>query len=164
MLNRQGAILTLFIVGSLLSGCSGTAQNTNAPAANAATNSAQDPKLARTNAEELSVLINLPFETEDVAWKSYTERNKLIAVFRFSPADAARVVAEVSKSGPPRPVNIAVETWFPDELIAQSDMSGDKNIRGLAYPATIFYQEPYKNGSIAHIEGGDYFVLELSSK
>ena len=83
---------------------------------------------------------------------------------RFSSADSDKIVAEASKNGSPQNAEIAVENWFPDELVAQGEMSGDNALKGLAYPANAFFLEPYTSGRITRIEGGDYFVLELIAK
>ena len=37
-------------------------------------------------------------------------------------------------------------------------------LAGQSYAANAFYQEPYTDGRITHIENTDYFVLELSEK
>ena len=79
---------------------------------------------------------------------------------RLSPSDANKLVAETGAAGTPES-SIAVESWFPDELIAQSEMSGDSALKGVSYPANAFVQEPYTVGKITRIEGTDYFILEL---
>jgi len=133
----------------------------NAPA-NSPTNQAN--AAAKTNAEELGLLVNIPYETEDIVWKQDDANKKLIAVFRLTPADSAKVVAEAEKVRPPQAVNIASETWFPAELIAQSAMSGDDSLNGKSYVANSFLQDPYKSGTISRIDNTDYFVLEVSAK
>lgn len=120
---------------------------------------------ARTNIEELGLLINIPaYEAEDIVWKEDPSQKRLVAVFRFSHDDSTKLIEATASSDTPRVVNVAVEAWFPDELIAQGDMSGDSGLRGTAYPATAFYQPPYTSGSLVRIESTDYFVLELTSK
>jgi hypothetical protein len=146
----------------LLQACCGTG-NANVdtpPAANAGDNN----NIARTNVEELALLVNVPYEVEDIVWKPDPALKKVTAVLRFSPVDANKVVAEAEKVGAAENATLAIETWFPAELIAQGDMSGDNALRGLAYPANSFHQEPYTTGRITRIEGSDYFVLELVAK
>ena len=137
-------------------GQSNTATATNKPAENA--------NVARSNAEELGVIVNIPYDTEDVAWKEDAAHKKVIAVLRFSPEDSARVVAEAQKVRTPEPATVSSETWFPAELIAQSEISGDDDLKGQSYAADQFFQDPYMNGRIVRIETTDYFVLELSAK
>lgn len=120
--------------------------------------------VAKTNAEELGVLINLPLETEEAVWKEDSARKKVIAVLRFSPADANTIASQAEKMRAPQNIEIPSESWFPAELIAQSEMSGDGNLKGRVYAANDFFQEPYTEGRITRIESTDYFVLELSAK
>jgi len=110
------------------------------------------------------MLINVPYETEDIVWKEIVPKKKLIAVIRLSPADAAKVIGEVQGIEPPQNVSIQSENWFPDELIAQSDLSGDDTLKGVAYSAKPFFQEPFSEGRVVRIEGTDYFVIEVSAK
>ena len=125
----------------------------------------ENANAAKTNAEELGVLVNLPFETEEAVWKEDAAHKKVIAVLRFSPADANKIVSRGGKdSARLRMSKVAAETWFPAELIAQSGASGDSNLKGLAYAANDFFQEPFTSGRIVRIENTDYFVLELSAK
>lgn len=161
---RAGVILALFLFALLLVSCGGTG-NSNAntgPVANLA--AADNTNTARTNVEELALLVNVPYEVEDIVWKPDAATKKVTAVLRFSPVDANKVVAEAEKVGRAESTTLAIETWFPAELIAQSDMSGDNALRGLAYPANSFHHEPYTAGRITRIEGSDYFVLELIAK
>ncbi len=138
--------------------------------ANTNVNSARSPESnsesssAKTNVEELGMLINVPYETEDIVWKEIVPKKKLIAVIRLSPADAAKVIGEVQGLEPPQNVSIQSENWFPDELIAQSDLSGDDTLKGVAYSAKPFFQEPFSEGRVVRIEGTDYFVIEVSAK
>ena len=162
---RVGVILALLLLAILFSACGDDNKNANTrPAPNASNSVGENSNSAKTNVEELGLLINIPYETEDIVWKESSAHKKVVAVFRFSTADANKLVAEAEKFGPPEKVSIAVETWFPDELTAQSDMSGDSTLKGSAFPANAFYQEPYTSGKITRIEGGDYFVLELTAK
>jgi hypothetical protein len=161
-----GQILTLLFAFVLLSAaCSGDSRNSNmaADANSAAARNANDSG-ARTDTEALGMLINVPFESEDTAWKEDPAKKKITAVFRFSPEDAKKLIAEAEKAGAPQPTSTSSETWFPAELIAQSEMSGDDDLKGQAYPANMFFQEPYTAGRVIHIDNTDYFVLEVTSK
>lgn len=161
---RTGIILALFATLATAPGCGGAANSntakSNRPAA--AIEPPEDPHVPKTNLEELRILINVPYEAEDVVWKEDAAHTKLIAVLRFLPADAAKAVAEAEKFGAPQAGVVSPESWFPDELTAQSEMSGDSALKGSVYPANGFLQEPYKTGKLTRIEGTDFFVLEVS--
>ncbi|MGH7783715.1 MAG: hypothetical protein ACREO5_07740, partial [Candidatus Binatia bacterium] len=83
---------------------------------------------------------------------------------RFSPENSKKFIADAEKIKAPEKVALSTETWFPPELIAQGDLSGNDNLTGMAYAANAFFQPPYVNGRITHIEDSDYFVLEVSAK
>ncbi len=160
---RFAVILTLFAVSVLTGSCSGGGdpkENSNSPVT--AKNS--NTTTAKTNVEELSLLITFPYETEDIVWKEDESNKRLIAVFRLSPADAAKLVTEAEKIRPAQAVTISPESWYPAELIAQSAMSGDDTLNGRSFAANGFLQEPYKSGTITRVDTTDFFVLEVSSK
>lgn len=142
-------------------GCVGGSQNANnkptGGPAGAQSNS------ARTNPEELGLLIRIPYETEDVVWKRVDD-SRLLAVLRFSKSDAEKVTAEALTYGAGQNVSLPVESWFPDELIAQGDMSGDSSLRGVSFPANGFVQEPFVSGRATRIDGTDFFVLEMTAR
>ncbi len=164
-ISKTTFFLTLCLSAVLLWACTNENGNVNAPSgANAAGDTAANANSAKTNVEELGLLANVPYETEDIVWKEDKVNAKLTAVLRFSPEDADKIVAESEKNGAPQRVNIAMESWFPAELTAQSELSGDQSLKGLAYPANIFYLAPYSSGRVARIEGSDYFILDLSAK
>lgn len=158
---RFGMLLLLacFIAASVA--CGGSS-NANAPKAANTPAPASNLNAVRTNAEELGVLVKLPYETEDIVWKEYPAKKKIVAIMKFSAADANKIVAEAG--GTPENTSIATESWFPEELIAQTEMSGDNALKGVSYPATAFYQEPYTVGKITRVEGSDYFILEAFAK
>ena len=156
-------ILALFLCAVSFAACGGGENNNARTNANAANRTGEGSITAKTNVEELSLLVNVPYEAEDIVWKEYTAVKKVIAVLRFSPEDANKVAASAEKYGAPEHVGLPVETWFPDELIAQGEMSGDRALKGLAYSANDFYLTPYTSGKITRIEASDYFVLEVSA-
>ncbi len=161
---RATAILIMITCLAFLGGCVGSdrmqSNSTSAPTLPTTENA----NTAKTNVEELGVLVNVPYEAEDIAWKDDAANKRLIAVLRFSAEDSAKLVEEAEKVRPPQHVNLPTEAWFPAELIAQSDLSGDDTLKGNSYAATNFLLEPYINGSITRIENTDYFVLEVSAK
>lgn len=160
---RTVVILALFLCAMLNPGCGGGNKNANLGSA-VSNGPLENTNSAKSNIEELSLQVNVPYEAEDIVWKETADHKQIIAVLRFSSEDANRVVAEAAPRQAPQNVILSSETWFPAELIAQSEMSGDDSLNGLAYAADRFYQEPYTSGRIVRIEGTDYFVLELSAK
>ena len=160
---RVAAILPLFLVIQLFIACTNSSSTTS-NSGSSANNAADNSNSARSNVEELGVLINMPYEAEDVVWKDYQEQKKVVAVLRFSTADANKLVAQAEKVRKPNPVTVGSESWFPPELVAQSDVSGDNSIKGVSYAADEFLQAPYNDGQITRIKDTDYFVLEVSAK
>ena len=160
---KIGIILAFFSVCALFTACGGPANSnvaSNGPA-NAASDSAN---AAKTNVEELGLLINMPYEAEEVVWKEDAQHKKVIAVLRFSPDDSKKFVAEAEKIKAPQKVTLSTQTWFPPELIAQGDMGGEDSVNGLVYSASAFFQAPFTEGRITRVEDSDYFVLEVSAK
>ena len=132
---------------------------------------------AKDDAEELGKLIKIPYQTEEALWKTdqvvkdqnnnsdpAPDNKKLIAVLKFNSADAQKIVEQAEQYRPAGEVSINVESWFPPELIAKSQESGDETIKGNRYAPNDFAQPPYQNGSLTRISGTDYFVLELSAR
>ncbi len=159
---RTAAFLSILTCVAILGSCTNddsTTANSKSPAAN---QPSEKSNAAKTNVEELAVLVNIPYEAEDIVWKDDPNSKKLTAILRFSTADSAKLVIEAERIRPPQQVNLPTESWFPAELIAQSDLSGDDTLNGKSYAATNFLLEPYVNGSITRIENTDYFVLEAS--
>lgn len=155
-------ILSLFLFAVTFAGCGGGSKNDNRPTPTTVNGATSNANVAKTNVEELGLLVRVAYEVDDVVWKENASKKTLIAVLRFSPADAEKVVTEATQFGSSQPNVISPETWFPDELIAQSEMSGDSVLKGTAYPANGFLQEPYLSGKVTRIEGTYYFVIEAS--
>ncbi len=162
---RTLVILALFLSLGAFSGCveGNNNSNTNSVVLNP---TLENVNSAKTNVEELQLLVNIPYEVEDedIVWKENAAQKKLVAVLRFSAENANRIVAEATARHAPQNVTLSSESWFPSELIAQGELSGDDSLKGIAYAADDFFQEPYTSGRIARIDGTDYFVLEMSAK
>lgn len=170
-------ILLLFAV--LLSACpANESGNSNSNRANQTANLQNSPNsnTIKDNVDELELMIKMPFHPEEAVWREENFEKadvnrlpaptgkKLIAVLRFLEADADKIVAQAEKYKPGADVKINTESWFPAELIAQSQTSGDDTVKGKSYPANDFYNPPYTDGRVTRIEGTDYFVLELFGK
>jgi hypothetical protein len=168
---RMSIILSLIFLGQLANACSsGVVNNSNSSRNNANQNS---QRAASDKVEELGLLVILPLEPEETVFRedpavssdgSHQSTKKLTAVLKYSAADAEKLSALIERSSPPLSATVSTETWFPAELIAQSDLSGDDTLKGDSFAAADFYQAPYTEGKITRIEGSNYFVLELFSK
>lgn len=110
------------------------------------------------------MLIRLPYESEDCLWKEDASHKKLTAVLRFDTQDTAKLLADVEKVKAGEAATLPVETWFPPDLLVASDVRGDDQLRGVAYAADPFFQDPYTTGRLVRVEDTDYFVLQLSAK
>lgn len=173
MKSARGKLIlaSVFIAQVFVSCSSSPAGNSNSAQTNA-NQSAQRSAAASDKAEELALLINLPLEPEETVWRQdpvglggdQQFSKKLTAVMQFSTEDAAKLSALVEKGSPPLTANIGTEPWFPAELIAQSDLSGDDTLKGDSFSATDFFQPPYSDGKITRVEGTNYFILELFAK
>lgn len=145
-------------------------QNINAQVSKENANSVKD------NVEELELTIKLPTHPEEVLWRedkpdasngaaaNAQPGKKMTAILKFSAEDAAKIVAQAETYQPPTPAQIETETWFPAELKAQSELSGDETLKGNSYAANDFLQPPYETGKLTRLEDSNYFILELSAK
>jgi hypothetical protein len=170
-------IIIALVTAAFFTACTSNAP-TNSNQANQAaeaTNSTSANSV-KNDIDELETIINLPFHPEDVDWreeplgKAGSNRvpgptdKKLVAILRFLKDDADKITTAAEKYKAGLPETITTESWFPAELIAQSQTSGDKTLKGASYPANDFYNPPYTAGKITRIEGTDYFILELFPK
>ena len=160
--SRLAALLTPLILIATFTNCSSTGSNTgeNSAASNASTEANSVP---HDNTEELAMLVKLPFEPEEVAWKENPENKQLVAVLRFSPENAGKFSAEIEKMGQPVVEDLPVETWYPPVLVAQGELTGESAVRGTSYPAEPLLNPPYTKGKITRVENTDYFILQMSS-
>ncbi|MEO8573669.1 MAG: hypothetical protein ABI481_06840 [Pyrinomonadaceae bacterium] len=157
------ALLFILLASQLIPACSKPAANSN-PVTSTAANSTDTVQTGpKDNVDELGLLVRLPFEPEEVAWEEQPEQKKLVAVVRFSPENAQKMAAEVAKNGPASPETLTVESWYPNELIAQGELTGESTVKGQSYPAEPFLNPPYTKGKITRIEHTDYFILQISS-
>ncbi|CAN5632303.1 hypothetical protein BH24ACI2_BH24ACI2_03020 [soil metagenome] len=132
--------------------------------------------IPKDDVEELEKIIKIPFPPEEVTWRETdldTKGNdnrvpaangkKLTVVLKFSAEEANKIIEQAEKYKPAAASDVDAEDWFPAELIAQSQLSGDGNLKGTSFAANDFLQAPYVNGKITRISNTDYFVLELTS-
>jgi hypothetical protein len=157
------AVLVILLALEILPSCSSRNENNNIANASA-TNSYETVHTGpKDNIEELGMLVRLPFVPEEVAWEEKPEQKKLTAVLRFSPENAAKMATEVAKNGQATTDTLTVESWYPNELIAQGEMTGESTVKGQSYPAGPFLNPPYTKGKITRVENTDYFILQISS-
>ena len=159
---RLSALALLLSIPFLLN-CSSPGENNNlanSVGANSSNTANTGPK---DNIDEFGLLVRLPVEPDEVAWEEKPEQKKLIAVIRFSPGNAEKMAAEVAKNGTPAAEELSVESWYPNELIAQGELTGESSVKGQSYPADSFLNPPYTKGKITRIENTDYFILQISS-
>lgn len=149
------------LTGALLTSC-GARQARDTAVTNAVP--APNASAPRTSVEELGLVINIPYEAEDAVWKDDPSQKKLTAVLRFDPQDTAKIVAAAEKTRPPQPATLASETWFPPDLLAESEVRGVDEILGKAYAANQFFQGDYTDGRLIRVDGNDYLILELTGK
>lgn len=160
MFSRKAFVIVTLSIASLNAACGGKPANSNSQPATANA----DSNSAKTSAEDLGLIINLPFETEDAVWKENAAKNKLIAVLRFDQQNTAKVVAEAEKVRPAEPASIASETWFPADLTVEGDIRGVETLSGKSYAPNQFVQPPYNDGRLIRVDNSDYFILELVVK
>ncbi len=157
------AFLTFSIV---VGGCVGdeNANNNGAKSGqNSNPNTSSSP--AKDDVEEFNKVVTVAIDPDEVIWREIpTEKGKrLVAVLKYSSADAQTVAAQAEKHRAPLNGELDAEDWFPPELIAKSQASGDEILKGKNYAANDFFSESYKNGKLTRIDGTDYFVLELTN-
>lgn len=173
--SRNAAIFFILIVNLVFGiACSGLDKE------NSNSNSAQiqdDTKPGQTNppkddVSELLTIIRLPEVPDEASWREEPlgkndnrvpgpNDRKLTAVLKYNAETAAKLIAQIEKNKKPEPAEIGTENWFPEELIAQSQISGNEMLKGTVYGANDFFNMPYGNGKITRIENTNYFVLEL---
>jgi hypothetical protein len=161
---NSGVSLSLFLFLVIFTSCGGPALNSNSQNSSVANGAVDNSSASKSNVEELGMLVNVPYESEESVWKEDRTQKKLVAVLRFRPAEADRLIADAVKIKPPENVTIEPQSWFPPELVAQSETSGDDNLNGKAYAANAFFEDPYNDGRITRVEDSDYFVLEVYAK
>ncbi|MDQ3798692.1 MAG: hypothetical protein M3384_04520 [Acidobacteriota bacterium] len=169
---RAGAIwLLLLLLSVILSISCGSQSEPNAGNGKANSNSPnavnENSTIANDDVAALGNQVLLPAVPEEVRFVEKDGKNtsdkKLTAVMKFTAEDAKNLAAQAEKHRPAEAVELGTENWFPEELVAQSQLSGTESLNGNAYAPTDFIQLPYKEGRLVKIENSNYFVLELST-
>lgn len=172
---KAAAFQYFVLISALFSACSSeTAPKPDQNQASPNSTPSVVEKQANDNAEELGMIVNLPLEPIEAFWREDLSGSsassdgagrtrRLIAVVRYSAAEANKFAAEAKKHGEPVPVELEALDWYPTELIAQSEMGGSK-LKGMSYKANDLLKAPYSEGRITRVDETDYFVLELIAK
>ncbi len=125
--------------------------------------------VAQDDVEELAKIIKLPAAPSEATYSEINPNSgamsskKLVVILKFSTADANQIAANAERFNPPAPADVDAENWFPPELVAKSQETGDASLKGVEYAANDFLQPPYASGRLTRINDTDYFVLELFS-
>ena len=136
---------------------------------NANANIANDSEIA------LDEIINLPFEPEESIFREIAisedasnrvpgpKDKRLTVVLSFSEEDTRSILENARTVKPPFETEVEAEPWFPAELLAKSETSGNQQLKGMGYSAKEFTKSPWLNGSLIRIDETRYFVLILQT-
>lgn len=162
----QTKLFFVFITGAFLLAACGKGENSNQNT-NQSGNGGANIKLnpPKDDIEEFGKIVNLTLLPEEAVWRetNWQNKKKLLAVLKFSAQNAQTVAAQAEKLKPAAPSELDAEDWFPPELIAKSQESGNGALKGNAYAANDFFLNSYNNGKITRIGDTNYFVLELTA-
>ncbi len=161
------AILSLFLSFQILVGCSrsiNTANNSN-ESLPVPSQSVDPDKASNDNADELAMLINLPFDPVEIAYRETNDKNtrNLTAVLRFSSAESDSITKKAEAIKPAQETQVKIQDWFPAELVDRGDVQLETTLPGKTYPANEFFKEPFNSGTLTRIGETDYFVLTMSA-
>lgn len=170
---RQILIAAFFLPVLLFGACSGNEPgNINGSTSNQTSNNNSSVEIVpQDDVEELGKIIKLPLLPEDATYIENVLNNaggapevkKLVAVLKFSSENAEQIAVQSEKYKSAVPADVDAEMWFPPELIAKSQETGDEFLKGTAYAAADFLQSPYLDGRLTRINETNYFVLELTT-
>ncbi len=171
-LSKHKLIFVFLSAILMLNACSGN-ETANVNSAAPKINLNKTAIVPLDNVEELGKVVRLPYAPEEVTFYEFDlnadansrlsvpNARRLVAVLQFSAENANLLAADVSQNSAPAPLDVDAENWFPPELVAKSQETGDGNLKGVSFPATNFLQPPYLNGRLTRINDTNYFVLEL---
>ncbi len=161
------------IVIALCAACSENRDGAGNSAAHAGQNNAAKVEtVVQDSLEDLDKIIKLPYlpieatysETVSNDNNAASGNKRLVAVLQFSAEDAAKVVVAAAQYQTPAPSDTDAEMWFPPELIAKSQETGDDFLKGIEYGANDFLLPPLTRGKLTRINDTNYFVLELTAQ
>jgi hypothetical protein len=121
--------------------------------------------LIRHNVDFLGETITLPRKPVSATWQMLPYGNtsessgtawRIRAVLEFAPADTEAILM-AAKSKPQPPGDAMREAnWFPDAVRDAMDTHPTA-----LYDASDFYNSLYRHGGLSHVEGTNYFLLEI---
>lgn len=155
------ALPVLIFLSFFISCVSNNTPNQSGNNSNTANIAEKSPVNASDDAEQLAKVVRLPLTPDEVSWVE--DKGKLTAVLKFSDVNSEALTSQVQKIAPPVDAGIETEEWFPAELIAQSETTGDQSLKGKQYDARDFLQAPYTKGRLIKLEQPGFFVLELTT-
>ena len=148
--------------------------NTTDELANANVNT--NSNTAEDDLGKLKEIINLPFEPEfnnyrvepmvrDAISSKSPQPNdrKLTVVMKFSAEDTESLGTQLRGTKAFQTETLA-EDWFPSELVAIGNTSGDGSLKATGYSSQLFAKPPFNKGSLIRINDTDYFVLILQTR
>lgn len=123
--------------------------------------------LIRHNVDFLAETITLPKRPVSATWQMLPHDVdassagggtawRITAVMEFKPDDTAAILA-TTRVTPDAPA-IEASRWFP-ESVREALAKAPETL----YDAQPFFSSLYRRGVLAHIEGTDYFLLQLTS-
>lgn len=168
----KAIIIVILLNLFLLSGCQTEETSNSNRNIETAIPETEKSNPASDNIEELLNRVRLPEVPEEVVWKEETlgkgdnrvpgpTDTKITAVLKYTPEISGKLIAILEKYKQGDGVEVDTESWFPEELVAQAQLSGAETIKGTSYGANEFFNVPYGSGRITRINNTDYFVLEL---
>ena len=160
---RRFSPAALIISALIFTSCSAPTGDSSSANENQGNRVASVPRKANDKPEELGMLINFTLEPEDILWQQNESSKKVVAVFRLAEEDTKKLAESLAAKSPGAARSVAVEDWFPPELVAGGETTGGSSVDGTAYPADEFFQAPFTQGTITRINDTDFFVLELTA-
>jgi hypothetical protein len=165
-MNRPTAIYAATLALLLLCCCGSAPSNSSDQQSSNTANSANTQTGPNDNVEELRSSMQVPFEPEEAVWRITSDkagRKRLTAVLRLKPEDYKALSSRAATAGPGRQVEVSVEPWFPAELTAMSETTGENTVPATSYPANEFFQAPFNSGTVSLVTDTDYVIIELQS-
>lgn len=163
LLLRRFALAAPLFSALMFSACTAPAGNSSTANSDQGNRVASVQKKANDKPEELGMLINFTLEPEDILWQQTESPKKIVAVFRLDEEDTKKLAESLKTRSPGAARTVAVEDWFPAELVAGGETTGGSSVDGTSFPADEFFQAPFTQGTITRINDTDFFVLELTA-
>ncbi len=166
--------VSLIFLSIFFNACNGN----NLPS-DANSNSADSAPKANVNANnsvkdtfaEFTQYVSINTEPDEIVWRedkigqadnSANGKRKINAVLRFLPEDTPKFYERLTAAGNGKPAVLETEDWYPAELIAQSQISGDGTVKGTSFVVQDLPIAPFTQAVVTRIENSEYFIIELT--